>query len=77
MRARRQSCEQSAECNGLGEHPRLLCTLKCLQPKCYMEVYGPREGVEELEEGEIDRSRDTNYNRCVKAIARSEGWTER
>ena len=31
MRARRQACEQSAECKGLGEHPRLLCTLKCLQ----------------------------------------------
>ena len=48
-----------------------------LLPKCYMEVYGPHEGVEELEEGEIDRSRDTNYNRCVKGKARAEGWTKR
>jgi hypothetical protein len=31
--------------------------------------YGPP--AEELEEGEVDRARDTAFNRCVKVEARS------
>ena len=54
-RERRTQCENSAACGHLEEHPKLLCSLRCLSSDCYGTVYGPP--ADELEEGEIDTQR--------------------
>ena len=62
---RRTQCDASAACSHLPEHPKLLCSLRCLSPNCYGKIYG--SPADELEEGEIDSGRERSFEDCVRS----------
>ena len=58
----RDACEATPACAPLAEGEEVACTLRCLNPGCWAEVYGR----DPLEPGQVDKARAVEFDACLR-----------